>query len=82
MIISTIFPNPLGFSLDLFYKLALTNMLKLFSQIYRSGYINSKNRQQLQHFLLQESLSEEEKKYLDRIFYAVRQGWVKNMKNF
>lgn len=57
-------------------------MAKLFFHIYRSGYIDVTNRQHLQHILLQEYVSEEEKLYLDRILYAVRKGWVKVLKIF
>ncbi|WP_199248397.1 hypothetical protein [[Phormidium] sp. ETS-05] len=57
-------------------------MAKIFCQIYRYGYIDNKKRQHLQSLLLKESLSEEEKILLDRILYAVRQGWVTITKNF
>ncbi|HIK12968.1 MAG TPA: hypothetical protein IGS52_22365 [Oscillatoriaceae cyanobacterium M33_DOE_052] len=57
-------------------------MAKLFFQIYRYGYIDNKNSQDLQNILLQESVTQEEKIYVDRILYAVRQGWVRIVKNF
>jgi len=58
------------------------SMAKLFFQIYRYGYIDNKNSQDLQNILLQESVTQEEKIYVDRILYAVRQGWVRIVKNF
>ncbi len=59
-----------------------TSMDQLFFQIYRHGYIDKKKSQYLRNILLQESVSEEEKIYVDRILYAVRQGWVRIDKNF
>ncbi|AFY80014.1 hypothetical protein [Oscillatoria acuminata] len=54
-----------------------SNFSELFFQIYWSGRLTLEHRNYLKTTLLQESLTEEEQRAIDRLIYAVRRGWLK-----
>ena len=49
---------------------------ELVFQVCRSGRITQTHRQQLRHVILQETLTEEDYSAIDRLFYAIRRGWL------
>ncbi len=49
---------------------------EIFAQTSMTGTMTLANRSSLMIALLDESISEEERTSIDRLFYAIRQGWV------
>lgn len=49
---------------------------ELVFQVCRSGMVTQTHRQQLRHVILQNTLTEEDRSAIDRLFYAIRRGWL------
>jgi len=49
---------------------------EVYFQIWESGTMSLSARTILQAFLLEEQLKEADRALIDRLLYAVRQGWV------
>ncbi len=57
--------------------LSKSTVADIFGQAWSSGRITYSARQQLQAAFLNEVLSDDEYAAVDRLFHAVRRGWLK-----
>jgi hypothetical protein len=60
------------------YELALSNpdLPELYFQVWKSGCLDRRQRQQLQSLLLGENLGETECTLINRLLHAIRRGWI------
>ena len=49
---------------------------ELVFQVYRSGILTTEHRKQLKSLFLYHHLSEEDTTAINRLFHAVRRGWL------
>ena len=50
---------------------------ELVFQVYRSGILTQEHRKQLRNLFLYYNLSEEDTTAINRLFHAIRRGWLK-----
>ncbi|MBO9999999.1 MAG: hypothetical protein J7641_13560 [Cyanobacteria bacterium SID2] len=50
---------------------------EMFAHVWTAGHLTRDERKTLMSVVLSSTLSAEEKEVLDRIFHAVRRGWLK-----
>ncbi len=50
---------------------------ELVFQVYRSGILTQEQRKQLRNLFLYHNLSEEDTTAINRLFHAIRRGWLK-----
>ncbi|MEB3826823.1 hypothetical protein [Phormidium sp. CCY1219] len=56
-----------------------SNIAEVFGQAWNVGVLSRRDRQTLMSALLENSLNPEEHDAVDRLFHAVRRGWIQTV---
>ncbi|MDJ0554755.1 MAG: hypothetical protein QNJ68_10000 [Microcoleaceae cyanobacterium MO_207.B10] len=61
------------------YQVLLPEVIiaELVFQVYRSGILTQEHRKQLRNLFLNYNLTEEDTTAINRIFHAIRRGWLR-----